>query len=194
MNLPNLGVKKPLGTNDYMVQHDPAAEKKKKILYGAGIGAVLIALLLVLTSSKPQPGQPQMQAALQSTADALGITLDYTSKLTYAPTEDDVALTQTLLRGNYQALNTMYNKAFKPNKMFPPTPKSDKASVAKLDESVRNNTIDNDISTVLLPKIVSAEQNLEKAKPLFTNKDSVQKIQTGIDAMKSIEKTLNQPV
>lgn len=189
MSLPSF--KSSLGTNDYLVQQDPAAEKKKKIFMITGIVVLLIALSVVLLAKKPTPGQTELQAAMQPTSEALGIVDEYDRSLHYDPTKNDVALTQTLLRGNYQELNKLYT-TFKPKKRFAGNPKPDKESIATLDQAVRNNTIDNTIIDVLKPKIAKAKKNLQIAKPFFTKKSSLDTIQTSIDDMNSIEDLLNR--
>lgn len=192
MKLPDISSKKQLGTNDYMVAPDPAAEKKKKILVVVGIIALLIALSFVLFSSKPTPGQQELQLSLQPMSDALGIVDKYEKELNYAPTKNDIALTQTLLRGNFQEINTMYKKFKGKKKSFTNSPKPDTKSAETLDEAVRNNTLDNVIVVTLKPKITSAEKNLKAAKAVYTKKESKDKIQAAIDDMQSISELLDR--
>lgn len=192
MKLPDFSQSNQLSTNDYMVNQDPGAQKKKKILIGVGIALLLITLSFVLFSGKPTPGEIEMKRSLQATSDALGMVDEYSKELNYAPTQNDIALVQTLLRGNFQELNTLYNTTFKPKQRFKTNPKPDDKSIEKLDEAVRNNTIDNTIISVLQPKITLAEKNLRLAKPLFTKKDSVKTIQTAIDDMSSISEVLSR--
>lgn len=192
MKLPDFSQSNQLRTNDYMVSQDPGAQKKKKILIGVGIALLLIAISFVLFSGKPTPGEIEMKRSLQATSDALGIVDEYSKELNYAPTQNDIALVQTLLRGNFQELNTLYETTFKPKQRFKTNPKPDDKSTEKLDEAVRNNTIDNTIISVLQPKITLAEKNLRLAKPLFTKNDSVKTIQTAIDDMSSISEVLSR--
>ncbi len=191
MKLPDLSKQSQLGTNDYMVQADPAAEKKKLYLIIGGVIALLLVLSFLIFGNKPTPGLAEMRGGLQATSDALGIVDEYQDKLSYAPTKNDIALTQTLLRGNFQNLNEIYN-TFKPKKRFTSNPKPDKKSTDRLDEAVRNNTIDNNIIEVLRPKITKAESELKKAKSNFTKKESSNKIQTAIDDLQSIQELLNR--
>ncbi len=191
MKLPDITNKSPLGSNDYLVQADPAAEKKKLYMIIGGVVALLLIASFLIFGNKPTPGVLELKNGIQATSDALGIVDEYQSKLSYAPTKNDVALTQTLLRGNYQNLNELYN-SFKPKKRFTSNPKPDNKSIDRLDEAVRNNTIDNDIVEVLKPKITKAESELKKAKPNFTKKDSTTKIQTAIEDLESILELLNR--
>lgn len=191
MKLPNISKPRQLGTNDYMTEIDPSAQKKKKIFMIAGAVIVVLLLSLVLFGNKATPGQEELRKSVQSTADALGIVDEYEKNLQYAPTKNDIALTQTLLRGNFQQLNDLYN-TFKPKKRFTSNPKPSKSSAETLDEAVRNNTIDNQIIEVLKPIISSAKRNLQTAKPSFTKKESTRTIQTAIDDMQSIAELLNR--
>ncbi len=191
MKLPNISGGKKLGTNDYMTEVDPAAEKKKKIFTIAGVILLLLLLSIVLFGNKATPGQEELRRSVQATADALGVVDEYEKYLQYAPTKNDVALTQTLLRGNYQQLNDLY-KTFKPKKNFTTNPKPNESSIETLDEAVRNNTIDNQIIEVLKPIIEDAKRSLQTAKPLFTKDESAETLQTAIDDMQSIAELLNR--
>lgn len=189
--MPDFSKQRQLGSNDYFVQTDPAAEKKKFFIIAGGVVLLLIILSFFVFGNKPTPGLAELRSGLESTSDALGIVDQYEGDLNYAPTKNDVALTQTLLRGNFQNLNEVYNK-LKPKKRFSASPKADSKSAETLDEAVRNNTIDNEIIEVLKPKIASAESKLRQAKPNFTKKESTSAIQTAIDDLESIAELLNR--
>ena len=192
MKLPDLAKKQTLGSNDYFVEQDPDA-KKKKFIIGGIIAVVIIALVLILTGGQTPAGQAEMRASLQATSAALAVINKYNDKLQYSITRNDVSLTRSLLQGNFQELNTLYNKTYSPKKKFSASsPKLDKTSQSTLDAADRNNSLDTAILTVLKPKITTAEKNLKLAAPSFTKKDSVDKIKSAIADLDSIQDTLNR--
>ena len=173
---------------------EPAQDDKKKILLMGGGGLlIIILLLLVLFSGGNKTGQQNMRSALQSTSDALGVIDEYDSKLKDTPTENKVALAQILLRGNFQALNEIYTKTYKPKKKFPTSPKADKASIETLDRADRNNTLDDEITKVLAVKVKSANQKLLLIKPSFKKANTRASINKSISDMNSIEELLSEP-
>lgn len=170
---------------------DPASKKKLFMMIGGGV-VLIIALILVFSSGGAKPGQETMRKSLQSTSEALGIIDEYENDLQYEPTKNDVALMQILLRGNFQKLNELYNKTYKPKKKFNSTPKIDTKSKTALDASERNNTIDSDLLKALEPKIASAKKNLSLTRSSFKKKDSVEKIKVSIEDLGSIQDILNR--
>lgn len=177
----------------YYQQPNTDGSKKKLVLIIGGVLVLIIVLILLLTSGGTKGGQNEMKLSLQATTDALGIIDEYESELTYAPTKNDIALSQILIRGNFQKLNALYNTTYKPKKKFSATPKVDPTSKTSLDTSARNNTLDSDIITALKPKIISAKKNLTLAKSSFTKKDSLEKINVSIADLTSIENILDRP-
>ena len=175
-------------------QDTPQADSKKKLfLIIGGVLVLLIILAFMLLSGGSKGGQVELRKSLQSTTEALGIIDEYEDQLTLEQAKNDIALSQILIRGNFQKLNALYNSTFNPKKKFSTSPKPDSASVSSLDKSQRNNTLDADIIEVLKPKIAEAKKQLTLAKPSFSKKDSVEKINVSINDLKSIEEILNRP-
>lgn len=170
-----------------------SGSRKKLVLIIGGVLTVIVILILLLTSGSSKGGQEDMRKSLQATSDALGIMDEYEAELTYDPTKNDIALSQIILRGNFQKLNELYTKTYKPKKKFTASPKPDKASKATLDESKRNNTLDSDIIDVLKPKIILAQKELKITKSSFSKKDSIDKINVSIADLQSIQDLLNKP-
>ena len=188
--MPQFGQSQPVQYN----QNEPQpASKKKIILIAVGIVALLVALILVLTSGSAPAGQLEMRQALQSKSDALGVIDKYEPQLTTNQARNDVALIQILIRGNFQKLNEVYNATYNPKKKFSSQPKPDTASAKILDTAVRNNTIDSEIITVLKPKIAAAKKQLAVAQKTVSKKSDVEKIKISINDLTSIEDILNQP-
>lgn len=181
-----------LGTNDYLVEQDPNAEKKKKIMIGGGIFALFIALILVFTSGGgAQPGQAEMKAALEPLSEALAITTSYDRDLSYTPTRNGVAQVKTLLRSSYPELNELYNTTYKPNSKFSANPRPSKETTEILDGAARTNTIDSEIVVALEAKLNETLINLQKAKAHFTKTESLETIDTAREDISSALGVLN---
>lgn len=188
MNLPFL----QKNQDQYYYPEEGGDKKKMIILFGGIIVILLLGALLLFGGGEDQAGQLSMKQSLQSTNEALGIIDEYQDQLTYSPTKNDVALIQIILRGNYQKLSDLYAEAYdakKPSGSFKP----DEDSVEELDRSVRNNTIDTDIITVLEPKITAAEKSLEQAAVDFTKQSSVELIKVSVEDFVSIQGVLAKP-
>ncbi len=166
--------------------------KKKLFLMFGGVIILLILLGSVLFSGGGVPGQVEMKNSLQATSDALGIIDEYSKDLAYAPTKNDVALTQILIRNNHQELNTRYNKLYKPKKRFNNNPKPDEKSQEVLDEARRNNTLDTEIIEVLGPKITEAGVALNAAKKVVVDKELVEILKLAEKDMQAILETLEK--
>lgn len=189
MNLP--GMNQNPSNYNYQVPNDPAV-KKKLFLFGGGVVILVIALVLVLTSGGSKKGEDTMRASLQSTTEALGIIDEYEKQIQDTSTQNDLALIQILIRGNFQKLNDLYTETFKPKKKFSSAPKVDNDSKEALDRSARNNTLDSDIITELKPKVAAAKKSLAATRPNFTKSDSVEKIKTSIEDLESVEAILDR--
>lgn len=189
MQLPNIGQNK--NQPQYYYQNvPPPASKKKVFLVGAGIVALLGLLLAVVLGGGSKAGEQDMQNALTSTSDAIGIISKYENDLRYAPTQNDVALTKILLRGNFQQLNELYNKTYKPRKKFSASPKADAGSATQLDRAKRSNTLDNEIIEALKTKVLAADKSLVSAKSAFKTGSSKTVVQDSITDLDSIEDLL----
>ncbi len=190
MEMPQFGQEQPVQYNQNQSQ---PGSKKKMILVIAGVIVLMVALVMVLTSGGAPAGQVEMKQALQPAYDALGIIDGYEDKLTLAQTKNDVALSQILIRGNFQKLNEIYNTTYKPKKKFGTKPKPDTASAKILDAAERNNTLDSEIIDVLKPKIATAKKQLKLARSSVGKKSTLEKIDVSIEDLTSIEEILNRP-
>lgn len=190
MQLPSFGQNQQQA--QYYQMQQPDDSKKKMLLFGGGVVILLILLGLVLFGGGGKAGQADMQSALKSTSEALGIIDGYDQDLRDTPTKNDVALTQILLRGNFQKLNDLYKKTYSPKSGFTAAGKADKASIATLDRSDRNNTLDSDILKVLNAKVKAADAKLVAIKPNFTKPSSKQAINDSIADMNSIQEILTK--
>jgi len=163
----------PVNPYDFV---DQGPNKKKMwLMIGGGI-LVIIMLILVLTSGGGTPG----------------IIDEYEDKLQFAPSKSTVALTQILIRGNYQELNTLYTKQYKPSKRFSAQPKPDKESQATLDEAVKNNSIDSEIIEILKPKIASIRKAIKSAKLTVQDKKTRDALITAEKDMQAITQALEE--
>ena len=188
MNLPFINKNQ----DQYYYPEEGGDKKKMIIMFGGIIVVLLLGALLLFSGGDDQAGQLSMKQSLQSTNEALGIIDEYQSELTYSPTKNDVALIQIILRGNYLKLSDLYVEAYgtkKPSSSFKP----DEASVEELDRSVRNNTINTDIITILEPKITEAEKSLQQASVDFTKQSSVELIKVSVEDFVSIQGVLAKP-
>lgn len=157
-------------------------------------GAALLLIIVgwFLFASQPKPGAADMKIVVQNTSESLGIIDAYEDKLQYTPTKNDIALVQILLRGNYQNLNTLYNKTYKPNKKFSNSTKPDTKSKTTLDDAKRNNLLDSEIVTVLKPKIEAARAAARRSQSSFSKPDSINKLKTAQSDYQAIEDILNR--
>lgn len=171
---------------------DQSANKKKLFLMIGGVIALLIVIAMVFFSGGGVPGQIEMKNSLQATSDALGIIDEYSEDLQYAPTKNDVALTQILIRNNHQELNTKYNKLYKPKKRFSSSPKPDAKSKEILDEARRNNKLDTKIIEVLRPKITEAGVAMNAAKKIVVDKELSAQLGAAEKDMQAILDTLEK--
>lgn len=179
----------PVNPYDFV---DQGPNKKKMwLMIGGGI-LVIIMLILVLTSGGGTPGQLEMKAVVQPTADTLGIIDEYEDKLQFAPSKSTVALTQILIRGNYQELNTLYTKQYKPSKRFSAQPKPDKESQATLDEAVKNNSIDSEIIDILKPKVANIRKAIKSAKLTIQDKKTRDALITAEKDMQAVTQVLEE--
>lgn len=183
-----------LGQNEYYQGTSPVTHTSK-IKFIALIGGAILLIVLVLIlllSGGSKAGQEDMQRSLQATYDSVGILDEYTDKLTLSDTRNDAALMQIILRGNFQKLNELYNKTYKPRKKFGSSPKPDTKSKETLDTAARNNTLDSEILKVLQPKITESHKYLKRSAPSFTKKDSKESIKKSLEDFESIDTILKK--
>lgn len=192
MQMPQIGQTSP---QQYYSQNTPPApvSKKRMVLIGLGIVVLLVLIFTVVFSGRSKPGQTEMKSAMQSTADALAITDEYSDDLQTASTKNDIALIQILVRGNFQKLNDLYNETYKPRKKFSISPKVDSDSAEILDRARRNNTLDSEIVDVLKQKVQTAQTKLTQARKSFKKTSSREIITVSISDFNSIEDILNKP-
>ncbi|MDQ5913050.1 MAG: hypothetical protein QG659_472 [Patescibacteria group bacterium] len=170
----------------------PGTSKKKMLLIAGGVVLLLIMIGSLLFGGNEKPGQVEVKNVLQPTADALGIIDEYEKDLQYAPTKNDVALTQILIRGNYQEINTRYAKFYKPSKRFSTSPKPDTASQEVLEDARKSNTLDTEIIEVIQPKITETQNALVKAKRVVLDKELLELIKTAEKDMQAIQEALDK--
>ena len=171
----------------------PPMSKKKLALIAGGILLLLIMLFaLIFSGGGEKPGYTEMKTAMQSNADALGVIEEYEKNLNYAPSKNNVALTQILIRGNYQELNTRYTKLYKPKKRFNSNPKPDVKSQETLDAAVRNNTLDTEIIDVLRDKVTKSGTYFNKARKVVVDKELSENLKTAEKDMSAILVSLDK--
>ena len=161
----------PTTENPYQIPQAPNHRKQIFMMIGGGI-AVLILLLIVVNSGGSKPGQPEMQSATQNTGEALAILNSYQSNLSLGDSQNNGALMQILLIGNYQALSKLYNSTYHGKKSFPSNLALDASSKSTLDGAERNNQLDSQLVSTLQPKIATALAQLKKAAPDFKRADN----------------------
>ncbi len=157
---------------------------------GGGGLILIIVLLMLVFGGKSTPGKQEMQTTVQNTSDAIGILSTYQDQVSETTTKNDLALALIILRGNYQNLNTLYTKTYKPKKKFTSAPQPDKASKTTLDEAQRNNQLDSKIVEVVRAKVNAAYSNLQKTKGNFKKQSSVETVSTANEDFKSVYEIL----
>lgn len=190
--IPQLGQQPQQAPQDLYQFEKPATSKKKILLIAGGVVLLLIMIGSLLFSGNEKPGQIEVKNVLQPTADALGIIDEYEKDLQYAPTKNDVALTQILIRGNYQEINTRYAKFYKPSKRFSTSPKPDTDSQEVLEDARKSNTLDTEIIEVIQPKITETQNALVKAKRVVLDKELLELLKTAEKDMQAIQEALDK--
>lgn len=190
--IPQLGQQPQQAPQDLYQFEKPATSKKKMLLIAGGVVLLLIMIGSLLFSGGEKPGLTELKNVLQPTADTLGIIDEYEKDLQYAPTKNDIALTQILIRGNYQELNTRYSKFYKPKKRFSNSPKPDTTSQELLEEARRSNTLDTEIIEVIQPKITETQSALAKAKKVVLDKELLELIEVAEKDMQAIQNALDK--
>lgn len=188
MNLPFL----QKNQDQYYYPEEGGDKKKTIILFGGVFIILLLGALLLFGGGEDNSGKISMQNSVEATGDALGIIDTYQETLQYAPTKNDVALVQIILRGNYQKLNNLLVETYD-EKALTESPEPDEDSKESLDRAVRNNTIDNDIIEILSPKIETALQSLTEASADFTSSDTLDILKTSAEDFQSIQNVLAKP-
>lgn len=180
----------PTSQNPYPMQKPPTSKKMVYLMLGGGL-LIIILLLWMVFGGKSTPGQEDMQKVVQNTSDAVGILDDYQENVAFSGTKNDLALTQIILRGNYQNLNSLYTKTYKPKNKFATNPKTDKESKKTLDEAKRDNRLDSELITVLKVKVTAAYSSLLQAKKNFKSKKSLETLNKAQEDLKSVSEILN---
>ena len=180
----------PTSQNPYPMQKPPTSKRTVYMMLGGGI-LIVILLLWIVFGGKSTPGQSDMQEVVQNTSDAVGILDDYQENVAFSGTKNDLALTRIIIRGNYQNLNALYVKTYKPKKSFSASPKPDKASRTSLDEAQRDNRLDSEIVTVLKTKVSTAYAALLQTKKNFKSKKSLETINKAQEDLESVSEILN---
>jgi hypothetical protein len=180
----------PTAPNPYPMQNQPVNKKTIYLMLGGGL-FVLILLLWLVFGGKSTPGQAEMKSVMQNTSDAVGVLDQYADETSFSGTKNDLALIRIILRGNYQNLNELYTKTYKPKKKFATVPRPDAKSKSTLDEAERDNQLDSRIIEVLKTKVAAAYNSLKLAEKNFNSKTSKQTLKSASDDLVSVSEILN---
>lgn len=157
-----------------------------------GLAIILIILGMLVFGGKSAGGELEMKAVIDETGESLGIISSYESKLDNLDSQNDIALVQIILRGNYQNLGDLYIETYKAKKSISSSPRADEDSLDILDAAVTNDTIDTEIFKVLSRKILSSNESLSQAKSNFSNPESLDTISTAQNDFESLTSLLNK--
>lgn len=170
MNIAQFG--KPQAENPYVIPEPGSDKKRTSLLMFGGLAIVLILLGILLFGGKKPGGQEQMLSAVNTTGEALGAINDYADELQTAPAQNDVALINIILTGNYQTLGDLYHDTYGKKQSFTKTSRAIAADKVALDEAVKNDTVDTELPDLLKIKVAKVQAALSAAKPNFTGNKS----------------------
>lgn len=188
MQLPQIGQQ---NKDPYALPQQNDSGKTKLLVFG-GIAVLLILLGVVLFSGGSSAGQTEMKDSVDDISQALAIIDEYEEQVQYAPTQNDIGLSQILLRGSQQRLSELFNTTYKPKKKLGGEGKLQAAAKTTLDTAQRNNTLDSDIITEVKKEVISAQRSLTRAKASFKKQDSRAIITTAQNDLTSIVELLNR--
>lgn len=157
-----------------------------------GLAVILLILGMLIFGGKSAGGEIEMKAVIDETGESLGVISSYETKLKSLDSQNDIALVQIILRGNYQKLGDLYKETYNSKKSISNSPRADEKSLDILDAAVTNDTIDTEIFQVLGPKILRSSQSLEKAKPNFTKAESLDTLTTAQTDFESLTSILDK--
>lgn len=187
MQLPQIGQQ---NKDPYALPQESDSPRTKLLIFG-GIAALLVLLGVVLFSGGNTAGKPELKASIDDMSQALAIIDEYEEDITYAPAQNDIGLSQVLLRGNVQRLSELYNKTYKPKKKLGSQAKLSAESQTTLDSAKRNNTLDSEIITELQQEVATARRSLIKAKASFNKQANRVTITTAQNDLQSVDELLS---
>lgn len=192
MQIPKPNFGQPQNEDPYVIPQPGSDKKKHTLLMFGGLAVILVLLSMVIFGGKSAGGESDMKTVIDETGESIGIITKYDRKLKGLDAQNDIALVQIILRGNYQKLGILYKETYGKKKTVPNSPKPDENSLKILDAAVTNDTIDTEIFTVLSPKISRANKSMITAKSYFTETDSLNTITTAQEDFESLTSVLNK--
>lgn len=192
MQIPKPNFGQPQNEDPYVIPQPGSDKKKQAILMFGGLAIILLILAMLIFGGKSAGGEVQMKSVIDETGESIGVITEYNTKLKSLDAQNDIALVQIILRGNYQKLGDLYKETYGKKKAVPSSPKPDTDSLETLDAAVTNDTIDTEIFEVLSPKIANASRSLSLAKSNFTKADSLEVITTAQTDFESLTSILNK--
>jgi hypothetical protein len=191
MKLPDLQkLTKRKDSNPYATTQPTS--KKTFVLMMAGVLALLGLVGYLLLSSGGASAGSDMRSSLEDTGDLIAALNTYDKDLQFADSKNTAALANSLLVGDYKAINELYGKTYGAKKKLPVNPKLSSEDKTALDSAKNANQIDSELFTYLRPKLVSAHTALTKARLEFTKEDSLVIIDRALVNLKTISDLLNQ--
>lgn len=192
MQIPKPSFGQPQNDDPYIIPQPGADKKKQTLLMFGGLAVILIILGMLIFGGKSAGGEIEMKAVIDETGESLGVISSYETKLKSLDSQNDIALVQIILRGNYQKLGDLYKETYNSKKSIPNSPRADEKSLDILDAAVTNDTIDTEIFQVLGPKILRSSQSLKKAKSNFTKAESLDTLTTAQTDFESLTSILDK--
>ncbi len=192
MQIPKPSFGQPQNQDPYVIPQPGSDKKKQTLLMFGGLTVILLLLGMLIFGGKSTPGEADMQSVIDQTGESLGVISQYGQKAKNLDSQNDLALIQIILRGNYQKLGDLYKETYGKKKIVPSSPKPDLNSQDILDAAVTNDTIDTEIFKVLSPKILSASKSLKSVKANFTKADSINTVTTAQKDFESLTSVLNK--
>lgn len=190
MNIAQFG--KPQADNPYMIPQPGSDKRRTTLLMFGGLAIVLVLLAMLLFGGKKPGGQTQMLTAVNTTGEALGAISDYSKDLKTAPAQNDVALINIILTGNYQTLGTLYHSTYGRKQSFTRSTKATVADQKVLEDAVKNDTVDTALPALLKTKVNKVQAALLAVKPSFTGPKSRATITTAQKDYASIANILEK--
>lgn len=192
MQIPKPNFGQPQNQDPYVIPQPGSDKKKQMILMFGGLAVILLILSMLIFGGKSAGGEIEMKAVIDETGESLGVISSYETKLKSLDSQNDIALVQIILRGNYQKLGDLYKETYNSKKSISNSPRADEKSLDILDAAVTNDTIDTEIFQVLGPKILRSSQSLEKAKSNFTKAESLDTLTTAQTDFESLTSILDK--
>lgn len=169
----------------------PASKKAVFLMFGGTLALLALIAYLVFGNSGTPAGN-NMKGAVQNTADVVAALNAYSKDLQFEGSRNTAALANSLLEGDFKALNELYGKTYGPKKKLPGTPKLSKEDKSQLDNSKNSNKLDSELFGYIQPKLVAAHGELSKARAEFSKEESLATINRALTNLKTISDLMNQ--